>query len=267
MTRTLRAELLKLRTTPGPWVVMGVTLLLTALGIVTAFILGAGSGSGTTSTHFGAPTDVHQLRDLMGAGYLAATVMAPIVGILCITSEYRHKVITTTLLVTPRREQVLGAKVLASAIWGVLLCVSTLVLVAAMGIPLLVAEGGSVSALLDQAGPVIPGLFGAFALLAVFGVGVGTLVRNQVAGVILTVGLTVVLEPVLVALAHSLLHFELNWLPSAATAALAGGLNRNSNGRAVTELLSWWLGGLALLAWGLGTAALGYFITFRRDVT
>jgi len=35
--RVIRAELLKLRTTPGPWVVVGVTVLLTALGIITAF--------------------------------------------------------------------------------------------------------------------------------------------------------------------------------------------------------------------------------------
>ena len=33
------------------------------------------------------------------------------------------------------------------------------------------------------------------------------------------------------------------------------------------RLLTWWQGGLVLLAWGLGPLTLGYFTTFRRDVT
>ena len=159
----------------------------------------------------------------MGAGYVPGTVMAPIVGILCITTEYRQKVLTTTLLVTPRREVVLLAKAVAAAIWGLGLAVATLVLVAAMGIPLLVAEGGSVSALLHQAGPVIPGLFGEYVLMAIFGLGIGTLLRNQVAAVVLAIVFIVILEQIIVALVHGLAHVDLNWLPSRSAAALAGG--------------------------------------------
>jgi ABC-type transport system involved in multi-copper enzyme maturation permease subunit len=147
------------------------------------------------------------------------------------------------------------------------MAVAGLVLVAALGIPLLVGEGGSVSALLHQVGPVVPGMLGAYALLAVFGLGIGTLLRNQVAAVILTIALILVIEPIIVALVHSLAHVDLNWLPSRSTAALAGGLTRSSGSTSQGPLLSWWLGGLALLAWGIGTAVLGYFITFRRDVT
>jgi hypothetical protein len=33
------------------------------------------------------------------------------------------------------------------------------------------------------------------------------------------------------------------------------------------RLLTWWEGGLVMLAWGLGPLALGYFTTFRKDVT
>lgn len=266
--RLLRAELFKLRTTPGAWVVLGVTLLLTALGIVTAFVVATG-----TSAHFAAPTTaptpVHALRNLLGAGYGAGTVMAPVLGVLCITTEYRQKLLSSTLLVTPQRENVLAAKTVASMLWGLFLGVAGLVLVAAMGIPLLVAEGGSVSLLLHQIGPVVPGLLGAYILLAVFGLGVGTLLRNQIAAVVVTIVVVVVLEPILVALVHSLAHYDLNWLPSRSTAALAGGLSRNG-ARSTTpngSLLTWWAGGLVLLGWGAGTAVIGYFTTFRRDVT
>ncbi|MGH9091013.1 MAG: hypothetical protein ACRDZR_06495 [Acidimicrobiales bacterium] len=264
MIRVLRSELFKFRTTPGPWVVLIVTLVLTALGIITAFVITV-NGNG----RFTAPVLVPQLRNLVGAGYGAGTVMAPIVGILCITTEYRQKVLTTTLLVTPRREVVLTAKGVASVLWGLFLAVAGLALVAAMGIPLLVSQGGSTSALLHQVGPVVPGLLGEYVLMALFGLGIGTLLRNQVAAVVLTIVFVVILEPILVALVHSLAHVDLNWLPSRSAAALAGGLTRDSGGghTGAGPLLSWWLGGLSLLLWGVGTAVIGYFTTFRRDVT
>ncbi len=264
MTRLLRAELYKIRTTPGPWVCLAVTLLLTALGIVLSFLV---ADRGTV--HFGAPTTTHDLRNLVGAGFTAGTVMAPVLGVLVITTEYRHKVLTTTLLVNPRRSQVLTAKVLASIVWGLLLCLGSLALVAAMGVPLLVSQGGSVSHLLDQVGPVVPGLLGAYALLCVYGLGIGVLVRNQIAGVILSLGISLVLEPIVVALFSALVHWDVNWLPSRATQAIAGGLTGGRAGAGVigTALLSWWLGALALIAWGLGLALVGYFTTFRRDVS
>jgi ABC-2 type transport system permease protein len=265
VTRLVRAELYKLRTTPGLWILLGVTLVLTALGIIGTFFNTVGPNGHTV---FIAPLTVQNMRNLVGAGYEPGVLLAPVLGVLCITTEYRQKVLTTTLLVTPRREQVLVAKVLASVVGSLFLGVAGLVLVAAMGVPLFVTQGGTLSTLLHQVGPVVPGLLGAYALLACFGMGVGTLLRNQVAGVIFTIALGLVLEPILVLLVHNIFHADLNWLPSRSTAALAGGLTHNGNGgSAVGPLLSWWLGGLALLAWGIGTAALGYFTTFRRDVT
>ena len=49
------------------------------------------------------------------------TILAPIMGVLCITGEYRHKTITTTLVHTPVRARVLGAKILVTALWAVLI--------------------------------------------------------------------------------------------------------------------------------------------------
>jgi hypothetical protein len=262
--RVARAELLKLRTTPGPWVVLGVSLVLTALGVLGAFVSGRAHGPA-----FRAPVTVDQLRDLVGSGYLGeALLMTPILGVLCITAEYRHKVITTTLLNTPRREQVLVGKAVASVIWGIFMCIAGLALVAAMGLPWLSAEGGSVSALLRQVGPVVPGLLADFALFALFGLGIGILLKNQVAGVLVTIGGTFIIEPIVYQLFRHLLQIDLDWLPSMAAASVAGGLTRgNGHGSSQMVMLSWWTGALVLLAWGLGPAVIGYFTTFRRDVT
>jgi ABC-type transport system involved in multi-copper enzyme maturation permease subunit len=265
VTRLIEAELYKLRTTPGPWVCVVVTLLLTGLGITTAFIVGHHH-----VVQFTAPTTTTGLRDLVGAGYEAGVVMAPVLGVICITTEYRHRILTATLLLDPRRSEVLTAKIAASVVWGLLMAVASFAMVAAMGIPLLIAEGGSVSALLHQVGPVVPGILAAYALLAVYGMGIGTLVRNQIGGVILALGITLVLEPIIVAIFSSLAHMDVNFLPSRATQAVAGGLLPKGAGNASTTsqvLLSWWLGALALVGWGLGTAIVGYFLTFKRDVT
>jgi ABC-2 type transport system permease protein len=266
MPRLVRAELFKFRTTPGPWVCVAVAVLLTGLGVTTSFLIGH---HGTV--HFTAPTTTLGLRRLMGAGYTAAIVMAPVVGVLCVTTEYRHRILTSTLLAHPRRADVLTAKVLGSALWGLLMGVVSFVMIAAMGIPLLVSEGGSISAFLRQVGPVVPGMLAAYLLLAVYGMGIGTLVRNQIAGVILALGLTLVLEPIIVAIFTSLAHMDVNFLPTRATQAIAGGLAPRGPGSGGTVtvhvLLSWWLGAVALVLWGVGTAVIGYFTTFRRDVT
>lgn len=268
LPRLVRAELFKFRTTPGPWVCIGVVLLLTGLGVTTSFLIGNGHGV----VHFTAPTTITGLRRLMGAGYTAAIVMAPVLGVLCVTTEYRHRVLTSTLLAHPRRADVLTSKVLASAIWGLFMAVVSFAMIAAMGIPLLASEGGSVSAFLRQIGPVVPGMLAAFLLLAVYGMGIGTLVRNQIAGVILAIGLTLVLEPIIVGIFSSLAHMDVNFLPTRATQAIAGGLSARGPGggdasSTAHQLLSWWLGAVALVFWGVGTAVIGYFTTFRRDVT
>jgi hypothetical protein len=266
VTRVIRAELFKFRTTPGPWVVTGVSVALTALIVLTAFGV-AGTLVGET---FAAPRNVPELRLLLGAGYQGAILVAPVLGVLCVTSEYRHKVMTTSLLITPRREQLLIAKGVACVLWGCLMCIASYVVVVAMGVSWMSAAGGSPAALWGQAGAVVPTLFLAFALLTLFGLGIGTLIKNQVGAVLIILGFTVIIEPLVVFLVHHIWHVNLNWLPSEATRALVGGLitgnGDNGNGGGIS-LLTWWEGGLVLLAWGLVPAVIGYFTSFRRDVT
>jgi hypothetical protein len=91
-----------------------------------------------------------------------------------------------------------------------------------------------------------------------------------VAGILITIGGTFILEPLLVALARGIFHYDLNWLPSAAAEALAGALARGGiggNHDATSHLLTWWQGGLAMVGWGVIPLLLGYFTTVRRDVT
>jgi ABC-2 type transport system permease protein len=266
MINALRSELLKIRSVPGAWVCLGLAFPLTAL-IMWAVFANAGGFPGHTYSFV---HTLDQKRDLLGAGYFGITFLAPVLGVICITSEYRHKTITSTLVLTPRRDRVLGAKIAVTAWWCLLMAVLSLVTVAAIGLPWNAALGGVTSQVTDQLGAVVPGLVAATILLGLFGLGFGTLVKNQVAGILLAIGGTFILEPLLVLLARGIFHYDLNWLPSAASEALAGSLARGGlggNQDATSHLLPWWGGGLAMLAWGLVPLFFGYFTTIRRDVT
>jgi ABC-2 type transport system permease protein len=262
----IRAELIKMRSMPGVWVTFGLGLPIAVLGVI-GVLADAGGFPGHT---FYFVHTLRQRRELLGAGYFALAILAPILGVLCVTGEYRHKTMTTTFVLRPVRTQVLVAKVVVTAVWAVMLSLLTLVAIAAVGLPWNAGLGGVTSQVTDQVGAVIPGLLVSGVLLAWFGLGFGTLVKNQIAAILLTIGGTLILEGLLVALARAIFHYDLNWLPSAAGAALAGDIARGfgaGGGREGQRLLMWWQGGLVMLLWGIVPLTIGYFTTFRRDVT
>ena len=112
MIAIVRAEWIKLRTTTIPWVLTGVSLVITGLLILVYFVNhgdggGGGRGGGGTPGGFGPPTPdvphtVQQLRNLIGRG-IEGYIFALLLGVLIITVEFRHKTVTTSFLVTPRR--------------------------------------------------------------------------------------------------------------------------------------------------------------------
>jgi ABC-2 type transport system permease protein len=262
----IRAELIKMRSMPGVWVCFFLAFPLTVL-ICIAVLAAAGGFPGHTFYYV---HTLKQQRELLGAGYFGLEVLAPIIGVLCVTGEYRHKTITTTLVLRPIRTEVLAAKIVAVALWSIFAGLLTLVAVAAVALPWNAALGGVTTSVTDQAGAVFPGLLVSAVLLGLFGLGFGTLVKNQVAAILLTIGGTLILESILIALARAIFHYNLNWLPNAAGAALAGDIARGFGGGgrgANFHLLQWWQGGLVMLLWGLVPLTIGYFTTFRRDVT
>ena len=50
------------------------------------------------------------------------------------------------------------------------------------------------------------------------------------AAILLTIGGTLILEGILIALAKAIFHYDLNWLPNGAGAALAGDIARGFGG-------------------------------------
>jgi hypothetical protein len=99
-----------------------------------------------------------------------------------------------------------------------------------------------------------------FALFAILGAGVGSLLTNQVAAIIVCLGWFLILENILVALVNS----AGRWVPTGAAEA-ASNVTRGRG--ADIGLFNWWEGTLIMLAYGLIFAAVGSFILTRRDIT
>jgi ABC-2 type transport system permease protein len=181
MTRLVQAEIFKLRTTRTFYGLVGgsLALVLTIVILVTAFV------------NFSASD--HPLTDMMGiAGFVQ--VFALMLGILSITTEFRHGTITPSLLVVPDRLRLVLSKLGASILVGLALGLLSSVLVA------LIVKGIGGLRDLDTSGDVLPLIIGstiASGLFAALGVGVGSVMRNQVGAIIGSLVYLFVLENLL----------------------------------------------------------------------
>jgi hypothetical protein len=266
VTALVRAEWLKLRTTAVPWVLAAIALLITGLLVVVYFVNHGSNGGNDNGVHptFGPPTPtiphtVHQLRDLIGRG-LVGYLFALLLGVLIITTEFRHKTVTTTFLVTPRRPRMVVGKLLLAALAAIGLAIVVLAVTVIGGGITIVAKGGSFSPLIHQIPAVAPGVILVFVLFALVGVGVGSLITNQVAALIVVLGWFLVVENIISGIWPS----TLKWLPTGAASAAASVTAGRMND---VTLLAWWQGSLLILAYALVFAAVGSAVLTQRDIT
>jgi ABC-2 type transport system permease protein len=247
MTRLIRAELAKLRTTRTTPVLLAA---MAAYAIITVIFNVTVAG-----TQGNPPLDADSLRYLVASPSRVMSGAALLVGILAMAGEFRHQTITQAFLVTPDRGRVVAAKLAAGALVGLVVGVASTVVVLAVGLPWLAAKGVPIQ-LSSAAGQTVAGVLAAAALSGLLGVAVAALVRNQVAAVVGALLWFLVIEGVLLVVLR--VPTLPKWLPGGAAAALTypGG-----------QHLSIWAGGLLLAGYGLVLAAIGSRLTLRRDIT
>jgi hypothetical protein len=168
--------------------------------------------------------------------------------------EFRHGTVTSTFLVSPKRGRVVGAKIVASALVGTGIAIAAAVLTLAVSVPWLASKHIHLHVLSHNVGVVLLGGIAATVIYAVVGVGVGSLIRNQMAAVGVAFGWSLVAESLLIDLVHQIGR----WTPGAAAAALDG-VSRNA-------LLPMWGGAVLFVAYGVAFATAGTRSTIRRDV-
>ena len=189
-------------------------------------------------------------------------IFAMILGITGMTGEYRYQTITPTFLATPRRARVVLGKMAAHLLVGVGYGVVSVVGALLVGGAVIAARGYDLGLGADRLWSSILLAVVAVGLWTLLGIGIGTLIRNQVAAVLVAVFVTFLVEPLATfVLAANDLDAIVRWLPTNASTALT------SPGSSFVTYLSWWAGGLVLLGYAAVLAGLGLRLSVRRDIT
>jgi ABC-type transport system involved in multi-copper enzyme maturation permease subunit len=226
-------------------------LAFTALNVV-ALILVAGQQGAPELTN---PATLRQVFASAGS----ASVIVLVLGIIGMTTEFRHMTITSSFLATPRRGRVLAAKMGAYAVVGLAVAVLSWVLAVLLAVVLLPLrdhapiEWGAVVQILG-------GALLAFAIYGVLGVAVGALIRNQIAAIVAALVWVLLVESLLVAF----LPTWGSWLPGGAAAAV---LQAGAGVDGTAETLPVWAGALVLLGYALVFAVVAARTTLRLDIT
>ena len=192
----------------------------------------------------------------------AASAASPLVAVLAaigITGEYRHRTATTTFLATPHRARVIAAKLVTYGLVGIGYALACTAVVTAIALPWLSAKGVDVSLAANGLPATIVGGVAAVALYALIGVGLGALLREQVATVVGLLIYIYVVEAILTNIPA--LRDWTRYLPGPADNALTGTTLTNQ------DFLQPWQGGLVLTAYCLVLAAAGAWFATRADVT
>jgi ABC-2 type transport system permease protein len=239
----LRAEVLKLRTTRTPLVLLVAAQLVVAAGVSGLFVSGADPADPLTP-----------LRAIAHAGLVS--VFSLILGILAVAGEYRHRTVTDTYLGTPRRGRVVAAKIGVYAVAGVFSGLVSSVFAVAVTAVWLAGKGGSLDLSQPAVWRTIAGCVVWNVCFAAIGVGIGALIRNVIAAVAIALAWLALVEGIVGQLIGDLSR----WLPFRSGQALE---NVPFPGIA---LLPQWGGGAVLAAYALVFVLLAVSTTVRRDV-
>jgi ABC-2 type transport system permease protein len=213
MIRLIRIELLKLRTTR-----LGYGLLAAGAGLSVLFSVIESSMAGSGGSNAPGPLYTASGFGAVLSGGIWGLLFALVLGVTISTGEYRHKTATLTYLASPNRTRVLLAKIAAASVAGVLFGLLSYLVAGGSALGFTLARGYRVPVSDATMARFGVGHLIAGALLAAIGVGVGELVRSQLAGIVAVFVWTIVIESLLGGLFTSVRPY----LPYTAATNLAG---------------------------------------------
>jgi ABC-type transport system involved in multi-copper enzyme maturation permease subunit len=253
MINLIRSEVLKIRSTQVWFWMLLLAATFTTLGSIGMVV------TAINDHDDGAPVDYYGLfTQSQGAG-----IALLVLGLLGLTTEFRHKTITPTLLATPNRWRLLAGKAASYALFAIgyaLVCVAlnfaiVIIWLSAVGVPLEYSHG-------------VPGgvakAFLTLVLTGMFGLGLGAMLRNQAAAMVLGIVYFFILDNVL------------NYVPwvRKGYAYTPGGAVKafNSNGHIEgmpgdVHLLAPAAGGVLFLVWSLALLVAGGRLSLSRDIS
>jgi ABC-2 type transport system permease protein len=278
LARLLRAEFMKIRTTGTGWLFLTGFIVFTALALT---INGFGShyqlypqqGPGRAQ----ALAQAAQARTPSGLAAIAAGMMtsgqrigvifALLLGVLIVTSEFANQTAAVTFVTVPRRTTVIRAKLAAAGCCGALFWLAGTV-IAAVTTPLFLYSQHVSTSLAGWtvARSVLLNLL-AFVAWGVFGLGLGAVLRSQLASVVAAIAVYVGSFGALLVFTVLYNLFHQAWLlggpviaPAVASEVMI------TSGPAFPYAPPGWVGGVIMIAYTVALVAGGIALTKRRDV-
>jgi len=245
MRNQIWSEFRKLATTRSVYAMLAGLIGVVALGVVAT----------TTGGEEGSLLVPLEQQVFMNVSLTIAPLFGLLLGLRAFTDEFRFGSIVPTLLASPVRLRVLGAKLVATGGGGTLLAVIAVVVSIVIGVPILVVKNIDVTWSIGGLAVVVGRLIGATVLWTAIGVGVGLAVKHQVAAIAGTLVWILAAEGIL----SGLIPHVAKYFPGEAGFAVVG-INP-------TEVLTPALGALLLGAYALVAVALGGILMQRRDIT
>jgi ABC-type transport system involved in multi-copper enzyme maturation permease subunit len=269
----VRAELFKIRTT-AVWWILGIVLVpLYAASVLVNWAQFSSASPDQAATDSqseqirAALEPINVATSMYTSGQYFGVLIVLLLSAIIVTSEFFHLTATATFLVTPRRETVIAAKFVAAAICGLAVWLITTVLNMIV-VPPIMHQLGLGSTLGSGAVWRAIGLNAlAFGLWAVLGVGLGVLIRNQLAAtlvlsIVYTVGSTAAGVIFLL-----LSRYVAEWfdklqvlIPTSASQLMLSGTELPGNPPR-------WVGAVVLIGYAVVAGAVGTMLTKRRDIS
>jgi ABC-2 type transport system permease protein len=282
--RLIRAEVLKVRTTNAWWLFLLGMIGVTAL----AFLVNAlnhhytlyppvdrvpsNQQSELQAQQAAAHTPAGLAKiaaDLMTSGQFFGLLFAMIMGSLVVTNEFFHQTATATFLTNPHRTAVISAKAAAAVAFGALFWAMATVL-DAIATPIFI-NSQHVSVSITEWTVVRSVLLNllAFVMWGIFGLGIGTLIRNQI-GSIVTGMILYLVGAAAILIIFQLIHnvYPHDWVLSAQVIAPAVASQvMITPGKAFEHAPPQWVGGVVMGGYAILAGGIGVWLTRRRDIS
>jgi ABC-2 type transport system permease protein len=206
--------------------------------------------------------------DMMTSGQFFGVLFALLIGVLVVTNEFFHQTATATFMTNPHRTTVIMAKLAAAVTFAVLFWLISTVL--DLGTTLIYLNSQHVSVSVTDWVVVRSVLLNllAFGMWAIFGLGLGTLVRSQIGAVITgmaayLIGLAAV--AIIFRLIYNFYHHD--WVLQATVIAPAvASAVMTTPGRLDPQAAPQWVGLLVMIGYSIVLGGTGILLTRRRDI-
>jgi ABC-type transport system involved in multi-copper enzyme maturation permease subunit len=254
----LKSEWRKLIYVRAHWGLLIAATFISALSVaVTPFVIDS------QGELFGFGLEEQQAVDSVYANGISGYIFVIILGIMLMSGEFRHGTAVATFLTAPKRGSVVLAKLGVAAVGGILVMVISSVVSFAAGFMALQSFPEAAAPSEDLFANTLLASLVAGAVLAVVGVSLGTLIRNQMLAIVGALVYLFIVDPLLLALFPD----AGKWLPSGLiTAMLSLEVDAPALGLSTADYLPALTATAVLLGYGAVFAVTAWATSLKRDV-